>query len=70
MDLRKVGGSGIVIMVALALAGMIYVWFMTQMGMNTALEIGISIGAFMFAVLFFLVYAGVRSVKFVRKVEG
>lgn len=70
MDLREAGGSGLVAMIALALTGMFYVWFMTEIGMNSAIEIGISIAAFIFAVLFVLVYAGVRSVKFVRKVEG
>ena len=70
MDLRKTLGSGIVVTGALVVAAMLYTFFMASAGMDTAIEIGLSIGAFLFAVLFFVVWSGARKLKVVKQVEG
>ena len=70
MDLRKLGGSGLVALAALIIAAMGYTFLMASFGMDTGIEIGVSIFAFVFAVLFFVVWSGIRGITFVKKIEG
>ena len=70
MDLRKIGGHGLVLMFAFIVGAFFWGYAMTSFGFDSVITVGLSLGFFLLIVVVYLLYTGILSTRIGKKVAG